>query len=76
MTSLIDAAIARRHEELAAVQAAQAAAAAVAIQTKIEAEHAFIRAWLEQQPLWAELASPRRRSRDQGQPARPHRRRW
>ena len=55
MTSLIDAAIARRREELAAVQAAQAAAAAAAIQTKIEAEHAFMRAWLEQQPLWAEL---------------------
>ncbi len=55
MTNLIDATIARKREEAAAAQAAQAAIEATAKQAKIEAEHAFMRAWLEEQPLWAEL---------------------
>ena len=51
----IDAAITRKREAVAAAQAAQAAAAAAASQAKHDEEHASIRAWLEQQPLWAEL---------------------
>ncbi len=47
MTNLIEATIPRKREEAAAAQAAQAAAVAAAIQTKIEAEHAFMRAWLQ-----------------------------
>lgn len=43
MTSLLEATIARKREEAAAAQAAQAAA----IQTKLDAEHACLRAWLQ-----------------------------
>ena len=55
MTNLIEATIARKREEAAAAQNDRAAAIAAAIQTRMEAEHAFIRAWLDKQPLWVEL---------------------